>query len=189
MHRDYFEGILQLRGERIGEIQEVVEKYPQHIAKVMTVRNGYDYFFRSNPVMRSLVRAMQKRFGAVVKESPRLHTRDRQTGKAKYRLNILFRTLGYQTGDIIQAGTVLMKVTSITKMVTGVDIRTGKRLSFRRKGRECIPLLPFETRVIRVHPAVEVLDQDYQPVRAGSQRAVKLGEKVKVVCAGGFWLV
>ncbi|MBI4149178.1 hypothetical protein HY491_01900 [Candidatus Woesearchaeota archaeon] len=189
MHRDYFEGILQLRGEQVDDIQAAIEKHDRYIMKVMCVRNGYDYFFTSNKAMRSIVKALQKRFGAVVKESPRLHSRDKQTGKAKYRLNILFRTLGYGVGDVVEAGVSLMRITSITKMIAGVDIRTGKHLSFRRKDRECRKLEPFETRVVRAYPAIIILDQDYQPAAVENKKDVKLGEKVRAVYARGFWLV
>jgi len=189
MHQEYFQGILQLRNPN-DKVIMFVEKHRRYISKKIKQGNGFDFFFTSNKLLRKLARELKKNFGGILKESPRQHSRDRQTQKTIYRLNILFRLFDFQKNDIIILADKIIKITNTSKKISGIDIKNNKKTSFLFKNMKNYKILPIiNTRIIKTHPEIEILDQDYQPVKVENKKEVKLNEKVKAIYYNGYWLI
>lgn len=198
MHDQYFQGILQLRNpitrgsdtkSHLKEVEEFIERNHTEISKKVKVRNGFDYYMKSNKFQRSLAKKLIKRFGGIVKESPKLFTRNNQTSKEVYRLNVLFRLLNFKKGDIIEINNKIIKVNNIGKKVGGIDIKNNKKGLFKLEDKEYNIIDTLKTRVIKTNPQIEILDEDYQPVKIENEKKVYLNEKVEVVKHKGYYLI
>jgi NMD protein affecting ribosome stability and mRNA decay len=126
MHADYFEGILQLRNPT-EEVKTFVERHDEDFSRVKKARNGFDYYFRSQRKLRALGTTLQKRFPGELKTSRKLHTRNRQTGKAVYRVTVLFRSYPIRKGQIIKVRGNELKILTYGKKVYVQDTETGKK--------------------------------------------------------------
>lgn len=188
MHSQYFQGILQLRNPS-KEVEEFIEKKYLQISKKMKVRNGYDYYMKSNKFSRKLARILQEQFGGIVKESPKLFSRNRQTQKAIYRLNVLFKLLNFRIHDIIVIDNNPVKVSNVWKKISGTNILNGKKGVFKLEDKEYKIIKPMNTQVIKIHPQIEILDEDYQPVKVKNKKEVRLNEKVRVINYKGYYLI
>ena len=136
-HKDYFEGILQLRNidDTILKfaIKEIEKKENASIAKVKNVTNGYDIYMAPQRFLRNLGTKLQNQFGGQLIISKKLHTRNRLTSKEVYRVNALFRGSNYKKGDIINYKGEKVKIIGISKKVLAKDINTGKKLTLNFK--------------------------------------------------------
>ena len=135
MHAQYFEGILQLRNPN-EEILRILDKHSDHISKIIRQKNGFDYYFTSNKVLRHLTRNLKKNFGGIIKESPRLFSRNRLTQKAIYRLNILYELFDFKKGDVLNIDNKIIKITNISKKISGLNIKINKKVSFFLKKKK-----------------------------------------------------
>jgi NMD protein affecting ribosome stability and mRNA decay len=126
MHASYFEGILQLRNPTQA-VRKHVEQDPSLFNKVKKARNGIDYFFLSQRKLRALGTTLQRRYPGEMKTSRKLHTRHRQTGKAVYRVTVLFRCYDIKKGDVIKVRGDELKVVTFGKKVYVQDVKTGTK--------------------------------------------------------------
>ena len=91
----YFEGILQIRNPK----PEVIEFVNVAIAKAenifvnktVEVRGGIDFYMSSKKFLRKLGLNLNKRFPGEFNQSAQLFSRNNQTSKEVFRLNVLFR--------------------------------------------------------------------------------------------------
>lgn len=93
----YFEGILQLRNPK-AEVEKFIEKMLDEIrwkgiyaTSIKEVRGGKDYYITSKSFLRKIGKELKKRFDGDFNESAQLFSRNHQTSKDIYRLNVLFR--------------------------------------------------------------------------------------------------
>lgn len=93
----YFEGILQLRNPK-SEVQDFIDKMLSdvkvrgiHASSIREVKNGLDYYITSKSFLRKIGKELKKRFSGDFNESAQLFTRNHQTSRDVYRLNVLFR--------------------------------------------------------------------------------------------------
>lgn len=197
MRREYYEAILQVRGssasEQLREVLKFVEaeaqrsKYSVQIAKRKRVRGGFDYYLSSKKFAVALGKALQESFGGQRKLSEKLFGISRHTGKTVYRLAVLFRLSSFAKGKIVEADATLMKITSIGKLVHGIDLSSNRKLLFTQgKFAKMKPkaVETFSTVVAKTYPALEVIHpQTFQSVQATNTlgKQLKHGEKVVVV--------
>jgi len=80
-HRDYFEGILQLRNvdNKIIEftIKDIEKQENIFISNIKKITNGIDIYVSSQRYLRNLGNKLQNRFGGQLIISTKLHTRNR----------------------------------------------------------------------------------------------------------------
>lgn len=93
----YFEGILQLRNPK-DEVKQYIDKMLSaarirsvYASSVKEVTNGLDYYITSKSYLRKMGRELKKRFDGDYNESAQLFSRNHQTSKDIYRINVLFR--------------------------------------------------------------------------------------------------
>ena len=183
----YFEGILQLRNHNdniLLDIDQRVEKVSSKgiiISQIKKVRGGVDLYFNNNKYIQKLGRDLQKKFGGILKISPKLFSRDNQTGKDLFRVNVLLRLNDFVVGNILKIDNKYIKITSLDKRINGTDLELNKKKSFDYTDNYEI-LKIHKTTVCRIKPTIEVLHPEtYQGVIVENKIKVKNGEKVKVI--------
>ncbi len=192
----YYEGILQLRSptkEIIEFVRRDVERNSRRgvfITKEKKVPKGIDLYITSQRYIQQLGHRLHKRFGGILKISPSIYSRDRQTSRETHRVNVYFQMLGFRQGDVVKSGSKLIKVSSTGKHVTGTNLLTGKRTSFDCK-ENVEALEKRKTEVVKSYPDVEVLDPEtYQPVKVENRKRAEQGDEVEVVNDNGrFYIV
>lgn len=134
-HKNYYEGILQLRNpneEIINFVRKRVnERKNVLITKEKRVKNGIDLYFSSQRFLRALGKKLKQNFPGILKESRHLHTRRRITSKNIYRVNVLFKLIDIKKNKIIDYKGEKIRIKSIGKLISGINIKNGKRVSFK----------------------------------------------------------
>lgn len=191
----YYQGILQLRDpndEVIDFIRNDIRKQPEvFIAKSPKVKGGIDFYLSDKKYLSILGKKLLKRFGGDLKSSVKLFSRDRQTSKNVYRLNVYFRPSPFKKGEIVTYNNKLLQIVSCSKKIIAKDLKLNKNYVFRfdEKIERVEPI--YKTIVSKVKPSIEVIDPEtYQSVITKNQKPVKSGEKVKIIkFKDEIWLV
>lgn len=95
----YFEGILQLRNPKPEVMDFITKRLDEvkirgiHASDIKDVRGGIDFHITSKSFLRRLGRDLRKRFRGEYNESPELFSRNHQTSKDIWRINVLFRCI------------------------------------------------------------------------------------------------
>ena len=190
---DYFEGTLQLRNvndEIIDFIKDYLKNNNVFISKESKQPKGYDITVSDKKKIQNFGSMLQKKYGGILKISPRLHTRNKQTSKDVYRVNVYFEAPDYKVGDVIKVEKKLIIIAGIKKNVIGKDLATDKNVSIDLSNKEYEILHTKKTTVSKIHPNVEVLDPEtYQSMPINNSKKVKQGEKVKVVNDHGLFYI
>ena len=141
-HRNYYEGILQLRNPNkdiLDFVYNLVGKRSDvSITKKEKIGDGFDLYLTSQRFLQHLGKMLKKHFHGELKISVRLHTRNRITGKNVYRVSVLFRMSEFRKGDIISYKGEKVKIIGIGKKVLAKEVKTGKKLvlKFEEIGRQ-----------------------------------------------------
>ena len=204
----YYESVIQFRAdkreiksEEYEKANEIVEKtilkqskvdklaYCPHIAKL---KEGYDYYIGSLKTGRKIAENLREEFGGTVKESPRLISEDKSTGKGLYRIWISVRIPEFETGDIVEYDNKIIQIKDIRKnRAIGYDIKSNKKYNLSLKNIEDINLLKKEdkietTTILSISPKIiQILDpSDYSAVDLEMKDEFKnysIGDEVKVI--------
>ena len=184
----YYESVIQFRAdnreikpEEYSLADEIVERtlikqskrdklaYCPQIAKL---KEGYDYYIGSFKSGKKVAEALTEEFGGVIKESPRLISEDKSTGKGLYRIWISVRIPEFEVEDFIKYEDKIIRINSIGKnSVVGADIQTGKKHNIPMKNMDDIELVKKSsdietTTIISKSPSIiQILDpSDYSAV-------------------------
>ncbi len=188
MQSGYYEVVVQFRAdnreikaEEYAKADEVVERtlikqaksdklaYCPQIAKL---KEGYDYYIGSFKSGHKVADALKEEFGGIIKESPRLISEDKSTGKGLYRVWISVRIPEFEIDDFIKFEDKIIRVNSISKnSIVGSDISTNKKHNIPMKNMEDIELVKKAdeietTTIISKSPSIiQILDpSDYSAV-------------------------
>ncbi len=192
----YFEGILQARNID-KEIKEFIESQviKQHnkgvfITKKVNQKNGIDYYLSSKKFLASISKKLIASFGGIIKSNAKLFSRNKQTSKDIFRVNVLYQAPEFKKHDIIKINNHLLKITNISKKISGIDLKTGKKASFIYKKSNPIKLEKHKTIVSKIKPHIEVLDPiTYQSTKVENKAKVKPNQKVSVVIDKGIFII
>ena len=158
MQSGYYETVVQFRAdkreikaEEYAKTDEIVERtllkqstsdklaYCPQIAKL---KEGYDYYIGSFKSGKKVAEALKEEFGGIIKESPRLISEDKSTGKGLYRIWISVRIPEFEIDDFIRYEDKIMQVKSISKnSLVGIDISAHKKHNIPMKNMEDIELV------------------------------------------------
>lgn len=122
--REYFEAIIQLRGEpehvnktlniTLNIINNIFNKRKRDerafITKIKKTRGGIDIYFGSNRIARMVAYQLRDELGAKITETRKIINKDRQTSKNIYRETFSVRLLPYKKGDILEINGVAFLV-------------------------------------------------------------------------------
>ncbi|MFA5141887.1 MAG: NMD3-related protein [Candidatus Woesearchaeota archaeon] len=187
-HRNYYEGIIQLReaNDKVVDFLfdqlERVRSKGVFMTRMEKIKTGFDFYISDKREMYTIVKKMQKEFGGEIKLAPQLYTMDHSSGKEVYRLNIFFKPSEYKKGDVVKKGKIVIQVTSSSKKISGIDLRTDRKilLDYETGLKKLGPV--HKTFVTKVKPSLEVMDPEtFQSVSVMNSKNVKHGEKIKVV--------
>ena len=204
----YYESVIQFRAdnreikdEEYAKADEIVERtlikqsktdklaYCPQIAKL---KEGYDYYIGSLKSGRKVVEALKEEFGGVIKESPRLISEDKSTGKGLYRIWISIRIPEFEVGDFIKFEDKILYVNSIGKnSLVGEEISKNKKHNIPMKNMDDIEVVKKSdeietTTVISKSPQImQILDPvDYSAVDLDMKEEYgkyNVGDEVKLI--------
>ena len=205
----YYESVIQFRAdkreidpEEYGKADEIVERtlikqskkdklaYCPQIAKL---KEGYDYYIGSLKSGRKVAEALKDEFGGTIKESPRLISEDKSTGKGLYRIWISVRIPEFKVGDFIKYENKISQVKDIDKnRITCIDLeKYGRQFSIPMKQIEDTVLVKRQdeietTTIISKSPkTIQILDPaDYSAVDLEMKEEFadcKIGDEIKFI--------
>ena len=204
----YYESVIQFRAENreikdeeYAKADEIVDKtlikqsksdklaYCPQRAKL---KEGYDYYIGSLKSGRKVAEALKEEFGGVIKESPRLISEDKSTGKGLYRIWISVRIPEFELEDFIKYENKIIQVKSIDKnRIVGSDIKTSKKQNIPMKNMDDIELVKKSgeietTTIISKSPSIiQILDPtDYSAVDLEMKDEFKdynIGDEIKII--------
>lgn len=208
MQSGYYETVIQLRAdkreikpEEYAKADEIVERtlikqsksdklaYCPQIAKL---KEGYDYYIGSFKSGKKVAENLKEEFGGTIKESPRLISEDKSTGKGLYRIWISIRIPEFELNDFIRYDNKLIKVTNIGKnSIIGVDISTNKKHNIPMKNIDDVELVKKSdeietTTIISKSPSIiQILDpSDYSAVDFEMKEEFanyNIGDEIKLI--------
>lgn len=204
----YYETVIQFRAdnreiksEEYAKADEIVERtlikqsksdklaYCPQKAKL---KEGYDYYIGSFKSGNKVAEALKEEFGGIIKESPRLISEDKSTGKGLYRVWISVRIPEFEVNDFIRFEGKILEVKSIGKnSLVGVDISTNKKHNIPMKNMEDIELVKKAdeietTTIISKSPSIiQILDpSDYSAVDLEMKEEFSnynIGDEIKLI--------
>lgn len=186
-------GIVQLRctngliaQEMLGFTRKVAASRTggSEITKITKSKQGYDVYIATRGTLNRIIRELPQRFGGRVTLTRRLITVRRQTSKRVYRFFALLWAFPFRAGDLIEIDGRPIRLTNVSKRITGLDISTGKRISFNYTPETKIkPLEPHIALVSSHKPKLMLIHPlTYQPVAPkNSPSAVRESYKVVIV--------
>lgn len=204
----YYESVIQFRAdnreihpEEYKKADEIVQRtlnkqykkdklaYCPQIAKL---KEGYDYYIGSLKSGRKVANALKDEFGGIIKESPRLISEDKSTGKGLYRIWISVRIPEFEVGDFIEYEDKILQVEDIGKnRVVGTDIETHKNHTIPWKDTKSIKVIKKlkdveKAGIISKSPNnIQILDPaDYSVVDLelkDDSKDIKIGDEVDII--------
>ena len=208
MQSGYYETVIQFRAdnreiksEEYAKADKIVARTLDKQAKVdklaycpqvAKLKEGYDYYIGSFKTGRKVAENLKDEFGGVIKESPRLISEDKSTGKGLYRIWISVRIPEFENNDIIEFEDRIIQVSDIDKnRVVGIDIKTNKKHNIPLKNIDNIKLVKKSkdietTTIISMSPKIiQILDPaDYSAVDLEMHDDFKdynIGDEVKII--------
>lgn len=192
---EYYEGILQLRGENKEVLKKAHEFIVQEakrasekgvfITKMEEVTNGIDYYVTKQQYLPIITNKLVEKFGAVGKTHGELYSKSRQTSKDIYRVNASVRLPSYEVNTIVEYEKKYIKVTNIGKQLQGINLKNGKRTTIDEKKHMIILATPETFRRVQVtkeYPQVEILHPEtYQNTKVENPEIYQKGEKKEVL--------
>lgn len=204
----YYEAVIQFRAhnrEIKNEEYELADKTIErtlirqskvdklaYCPQIATLKEGRDYYIGSLKTARKVGESLKDEFGGIIKESPRLISEDKSTGKGLYRIWISIRIPEFEIDDFIKYENRILQVKSINKnRIIGTDIKTAKNHTIPMKHLEDIKLLKKAneietTTIISKSPKnLQILDpSDYSAVdlelKDGFQD-YNIGDEIKLI--------
>ena len=92
------------------------------------MKNGIDFYTTDKQFLVRLGNDLCKKFNGIHKHASQLFSRDKQTSKNIYRLNILFKVLDLKKGEIIQVGEDKIKILGFGKRIQGTIVGKKKKV-------------------------------------------------------------
>ncbi|MCQ2738030.1 MAG: hypothetical protein MJ224_05435 [archaeon] len=125
----YYEAVIQLRAdsreltkEEIANAEEIISRTIEkqakkdklaYIPQIAKPKEGRDYYVGSLKSAKKVAEHLKEELGGTIKESPRLISEDKSTGKGLYRIWISVRLPKFEINDFVKYNKVLAEVIAI----------------------------------------------------------------------------
>ena len=146
----YYESVVQFRADNRSIKSEEYQKADEIVSRTLKkqhkndklaycpqiakLKEGHDYYIGSFKSGKKVAENLKEEFGGVIKESPRLISEDKSTGKGLYRVWISVRIPEFEVGDFIKFENKLIQIKSIGKnTIAGVNIKENKKYNIPMK--------------------------------------------------------
>lgn len=133
-HPGYYEAILQLRdcrGEVIRFVKGELARERIHIAKIVGIKGGQDFYLADNDFTKKLGKRLREKFGGDTKVTASLW--GRKEGKEAYRVTVLFRGLHFKKGDIVVYEGEEYEIKLMGKDIMLKQVKTGEKTHVKYK--------------------------------------------------------
>ena len=202
----YYEAVIQFRAdkrevtnEEFNIADEVVLKtlnrlYEKdklaYLVQIAKPKEGHDYYIGSYKSSKKVLKQLQDLFGGTIKESPRLISEDKSTGKGLYRIWISLRIPEFKKGDFIEYLNKIYKVKSITSSkINCNELNTNKALAINFKDYKDIKFIKEEKEIIKVNiisktpNTIQILDPDnYETIEfEKNDDSLKIGDEISII--------
>ena len=135
---------------------------------------------------------LKEEFGGTIKESPRLISEDKSTGKGLYRVWISIRIPEFEVNDFVKFEDKIIQITSIGKnSIVGEDISANKKYNIPMKSLDELELVKKygeveTTTIISKSPSmIQILDpSDYAAVDLEMKEKFSnynIGDEIKLI--------
>lgn len=162
----YYEAVIQFRAHNREIKNEEYDLANKSVEKTLTkqskkdklaycpqiakLKEGFDYYIGSLKTARKVSENLKDIFGGVIKESPRLISEDKSTGKGLYRIWISIRIPEFEINDFIRYENKILQVKNINKnRIIGIDIKTNKNHTLPMKHLKDIELVKKSNKIQR----------------------------------------
>ena len=204
----YYEAVIQFRADNREIKPEEYEKADEIVGRTLNkqsksdklaycpqiakLKEGHDYYIGSFKSAKKVAEALKEEFGGVIKESPRLISEDKSTGKGLYRIWISLRIPEFEINDFVKFEDKIIQVKSIGKnSIVGKDISSHKKHNIPMKHMSDIELLKKfddieKTTVISKSPhIIQILDPiDYSAVDLEMKKEFidyEIGDEINII--------
>lgn len=204
----YYEAVVQFRAENRDIKESEYEKADEIVKRTLNkqykkdklaycpqrakLKEGYDYYIGSLKTGRKVANALKDEFGGIIKESPRLISEDKSTGKGLYRIWISVRIPEFEVGDFIKYEGKILQIKDIGKnRVVAIDIKNNKKHTLPWKDTEDVEVIKKAkdietTNIISKSPTqIQILDPaDYSVVDLEIKDSLKdaeIGDEVNII--------
>ena len=208
MYSGYYEAVIQFRSDKreltndeLIQADEIVKKslHSQfkrnklaYLVEKVNMKEGRDYYIGSYKATKKTANDLKNRFGGIIKESHRLISQDKSTGKGLYRIWISIRLPIFKIGDIITYLDKFGQVIAIDgNKITVNDLNSFDNFSIFWKDYDSIKLIKTKkeiktSNIISKSPSkIQILDPDnYEVVDVAICKVFEeyeIGNEVNVV--------
>ncbi|WP_413823556.1 MULTISPECIES: 60S ribosomal export protein NMD3 [unclassified Methanobrevibacter] len=160
----YYEAVIQLRADNReikqeelnkieGVVQHTINKQAKkdklaYIPQILTPKEGFDYYIGSYKTAKKIINNLKNEIGGESKESPRLISEDKSTGKGLYRIWISFRLPEYEIGDFVKFEDKILEITHISgHNIHCENLQDRKDFNIQWKNSTKVKLLEKNTKV------------------------------------------
>lgn len=198
----YFEAVFQIRGNNFSNLEKGLAYLNERVAglrqrglfinKIDNFENGFDLYMTSNKLAQVIAREMIDHFGGKLKISPRLFSKNHQTSRELYRVNVLVELPEFSRGDCIvykdkvwMVDKISRKIKIIEMVNNGSEILDYEKIDFKLLEKQ-------KAFVSRTYPHLEVINPyDYQStmVKNKSKHSYISGQSVNIVVYKGVYVV
>lgn len=182
----YFEGIFQLRNAR-DEVKEYIQNYCKKnkvfVNKLVDKGKEVDYYFVKKNHMQPLALKLMRNFGATIENNARLFSKNRQTSKDIYRVNVLAVIPEFMVGDVVEYEGFPVLIKETGKIITGLNLSLGKKATFRNTDVDKIKKLQkFKAKITIIHPEPQVVDpENYESLSIINPLNIPVNQEQNVV--------
>jgi nonsense-mediated mRNA decay protein 3 len=177
----YYEAVIQFRADEreiapeefkiadeivLNALNKLFEKDKlAYLVQIAKPKEGHDYYIGSYKSSKKVVKALQEEFGGLIKESPRLISEDKSTGKGLYRIWISLRIPKFRIGDFIRYDNKIGEIKHISSSkIQFLELENHKILSVQWNKYDHIELVKHKediekTNIISKSPSIiQILD-------------------------------
>ena len=187
----YYEVVIQLRADE-RELSDDEKDKLAYLHEKAILKEGIDYYIGSYKSGKKVLNSLKNHFGGISKESPRLISEDKSTGKRLYRIWISLRLPKYEIGDIIKFQDKIGEILYINQDKTvAVDIKKHQNFSISWVKYEDVEIIEKKeeiqkTSVISKSPSIlEILNpEDYSAYDIKMKEEYgnfNIGDEIKVI--------
>lgn len=204
----YYEAVIQLRAddrelkeEEIEKSEEIIHRTLEkqfkkdklaYIPQVSKLKEGNDYYIGSLKSSKKIVEHLKGEFGGTTKESPRLISEDKSTGKGLYRIWISIRLPKFLKGDFVKYNEKIYQINDIDgNRIQVINLDTGDKIALKWREYDSIEKMEdlngLQKAIITAKSpkSIQILDpDDYSPIDLEMNKKLEnynIGEEIDVI--------
>ncbi len=208
----YYEAVIQLRAdnrelrkEEIEHAETIINRTLNklfnkdklaYIPQVAKLKEGNDYYIGSFKSAKKVVDHLKDELGAVIKESPRLISEDKSTGKGLYRIWISVRLAKFEVDDFVEYHDKIYRVNAIDgNRIQLNELENNEMLSLKWREYDSVEKISNTENIQKAiitaksPKTIQILDpEDFSPIDLEINEKLEkcnIGEEIDVIKING----